>query len=171
MRVLFALLLVFGFCAGDVLIPCRVVRVVDGDTLRCVPAGEKKPVRVRLVGIDALETQNRAKALRQARWFSGGLDTVFRFGKLAKRYAERLTLGRVVFLELSVRKKDKNGRLLAFVWLDEERRRMLNVLLLEEGLALLFILPPQVKYTALMGEAQERALAEGRGFWSFFRPR
>ncbi|RUM29528.1 MAG: hypothetical protein DSY42_06400, partial [Aquifex sp.] len=102
--------------AGD-LIPCKVIRVIDGDTFKCVPVNGSRAIKVRLMGIDTLETHNRRKAIKQAKWFSGGIDTVIAFGKEAKKYAKKLIDKKVVFLEPSVRRKDKNGRMLAYVWL------------------------------------------------------
>ncbi|RUM32651.1 MAG: hypothetical protein DSY42_00555, partial [Aquifex sp.] len=46
---------------------------------------------------------------------------------------------------------------------------MLNVKLVEEGLAFVFIIPPQVKYLKELGEAQEEAYEDRKGFWEFFK--
>ncbi|HID65865.1 MAG TPA: thermonuclease [Aquificaceae bacterium] len=154
--------------AGE-LIPCKVVRVIDGDTFKCVPVNGSRVIKVRLMGIDTLETHNRRKAIRQAKWFSGGVDTVISFGKEAKKYAEKLIDKKIVFLEPSVRNKDKRGRMLAYVWLDEDKDEMLNVKLVEEGLAFVFIIPPQVKYLKELGKAQEEAYEGRKGFWEFFK--
>ncbi|NPB08059.1 MAG: thermonuclease family protein [Aquificae bacterium] len=168
------LLLVFlGFLltgillAGDI-VPCKVVRVVDGDTVRCLlPDGKVK--RVRLMGIDTLETKGGRKATRQARWFKGGLSTVKKYGLLAKDLTERLVKGKKVYLEVAIRKKDRNGRILAYLWLDPERTLMLNEILVRRGLAFVYIIPPQVKYLSLLGEAQEEAQERRAGFWEKFK--
>ncbi|GAB6066490.1 thermonuclease family protein [Aquifex pyrophilus] len=159
------------FIFGGELIPCKVVRVIDGDTFKCVLKGKNRAIKVRLMGIDTLETHNRRKGIKQAKWFIGGLDTVLSFGKEAKRYAEKRVKGKTVYLEPSVKNKDPHGRMLAFVWLDEDRDEMLNELLVKEGLAFVYIIPPQVKYLKRLGEAQEEAYEERKGFWEFFKGR
>ncbi|AAC06884.1 thermonuclease family protein [Aquifex aeolicus] len=158
-----------GFTFSSELIPCKVVRVVDGDTFRCVPEGKSRFIKVRLMGIDTLETNNMKKGMGQAKWFYGGIRTVKEFGKKAKEFSKRLIDKKVVYLELPVRKMDNNGRYLAYVWLDEYRNKMLNLLLVKEGLAFVFIIPPQVKYLKELGEAQEEAYKDRRGFWKYFK--
>ncbi len=150
------------------LIPCKVVRVIDGDTFRCVlPDGKLK--KVRLVGLDTLETHNMRKGRKQARWFIDGIKVVKEFGKKAKEFTEGKTIGKVVYLELSADKVDKSGRLLAYVWLDKNRRELLNEKILKEGLAFLYILPPKVKYVSKLAKAQEEAYEKRKGFWRYFK--
>ncbi len=170
-KVLGLFLIPLIFLYGDELIPCKVVRVIDGDTFRCVPEGKRRTIKVRLMGIDTLETKNRRKGIRQAKWFLGGLDTVLSFGKKAKRYVEEKIMGKEVYLEPSLKGRDVHGRMLAFVWLDEDRDEMLNELLVREGLAFVYIIPPQIKYLKRLGEAQEEAYEENKGFWRFFKGR
>jgi len=162
-------LMFFSLVFSSEIIPCKVVRVVDGDTFRCVPEGKIRYIKVRLAGIDTLETQNMRKGRWQAKWFYGGIKTVKRFGKKAKEFSKNLIYKKIVYLELPVRKKDRNGRFLAYVWLDEDREEMLNVLLVKEGLAFVFIIPPQVKYLKELAEAQEEAYEDKRGFWKYFK--
>ena len=161
-------LLVVSTLFGVELIPCKVVRVIDGDTFRCIlPNGN--PKKVRIVGLDTLETHNITKGRRQARWFIGGMRVVREFGKRAKEFTERKIKGRVVYLELAPERVDKGGRLLAYVWLDENRKELLNEEILRKGLAFLYILPPKVKYVSRLAEAQEEAYEERRGFWKYFK--
>ncbi len=150
------------------LTPCKVVRVIDGDTFKCtLPDGKLK--KVRIVGLDTLETQNMRKGRKQAKWFIGGIKVVKEFGKKAKEFTERETIGKVVYLELSTEKVDRNGRLLAYVWLDENRKELLNEKILKEGLAFLYILPPKVKYVSKLAKAQEEAYEKRKGFWKYFK--
>ncbi|WP_461829097.1 thermonuclease family protein [Aquifex sp.] len=150
------------------LIPCKVVRVIDGDTFRCVlPDGKLK--KVRIVGLDTLETQNMRKGRKQAKWFVGGIKVVKEFGRKAKEFTKAKTLGRVVYLELAPEGVDSGGRLLAYVWLDRDRDELLNEEILKEGLAFLYILPPKVKYVSKLAEAQEEAYEEKKGFWKYFK--
>lgn len=136
---------------------CRVDRVVDGDTIVC---GGK---RVRLIGIDTPESQPNRRAHLQARRL-GDLETVLELGKKAKEFVSLLLPpGTRVELEFDVQKFDKYGRLLAYVWLPDGR--MLNEVLLEEGYAVLYTVPPNVKYVERLRAAQRRAVEEGKGLW------
>lgn len=168
-KFLVILLSLVGFSLSQELIPCKVVRVADGDTFRCVPEGQTRYIKVRLMGIDTLETNNMRKGRRQAKWFYGGIKTVKEFGKKAKEFTKKFIDKKIVYLELPVRKKDRNGRYLAYVWLDEDKDEMLNLKLVEEGLAFVFIIPPQVKYLKELGEAQEEAYEDKKGFWKYFK--
>ena len=97
---------------------CKVVSVIDGDTIRCkFPDGKIK--RVRLMGIDTLESKKNQKAIRQAEWFNGGIKTVLKYGKIAYEFTKKMVFGRRVFLEYDLRRKDKHGRILAYVWINE----------------------------------------------------
>jgi len=169
MKAIFLLLfLLLGTAGAESLIPCKVVKVIDGDTIRCLmPDGKVK--RIRLMGIDTLETTSGNKAVRQAKWFKGGLKTVKKYGLLAKELVKRLVSGKRVFLEIALRKKDRNGRILAYVWLDEEKNLMLNEILVRNGLAFVYIIPPQIKYLSLLGKAQEDAQELKKGFWERFK--
>ncbi len=153
---------------AEELIPCKVVKVIDGDTFRCtLPNGKLK--KVRIVGLDTLETHNMRKGRKQAKWFVGGIKVVKEFGQRAKEFTEEKILGKVVYLEPSIEKADKGGRLLAYVWLDENRRELLNEKILKEGLAFLYILPPKVKYVSKLAKAQEKAYEKKKGFWRYFK--
>ena len=167
MKKLVSLLLVLlSLTFSKEFVKCKVVRVIDGDTIRCkLPDGKIK--RVRLMGIDTLESKRNRKAIRQAKWFVGGLRTVLEYGKIAYEFTKRKVLGRVVYLEYDLRKKDRHSRILAYVWIDENT--LLNEILVREGLAFVFIIPPQVKYLERLGRAQEEAYSEGRGFWRYLR--
>lgn len=63
------------------------------------------------------------------------------YGKEAKDYTEKQLLGKHVWLELDVQKRDKYRRLVAYVWLqpqssaseEEVRSKMFNAWLLMDG--------------------------------------
>ncbi len=165
-KIVLFLLILLSLTFSKELVECKVVRVIDGDTIRCkLPNGRIK--RVRLMGIDTLESKRNRKAIRQAKWFVGGLKTVLEYGKIASEFTKRKVLGKVVYLEYDLRKKDRHGRILAYVWIDKDT--LLNELLVRKGLAFVFIIPPQVKYLERLGEAQEEAYSEGRGFWRYLK--
>jgi micrococcal nuclease len=120
---------------------CPVVQIVDGDTFRC---GDGR--KVRLVGIDSPETGQGEP------------------GRLARQALLRhLPLGRVVRLERDVRATDRYGRVLAFVWTGAT---LVNEAMVREGWAVLYTVPPDVKYAERLRRAQKEARARGAGLWS-----
>jgi micrococcal nuclease len=120
---------------------CAVTQVVDGDTFRC---GDGR--RVRLIGVDTPE-----KAQGEA-------------GRLARQALLRyLPPGRVVRLERDVQATDRYGRVLAFVWTGAT---MVNEAMVREGWAVLYTVPPDVKYAERFHRAQKEARARRAGLWA-----
>ena len=66
-------------------------------------------------------------------------------------------------LEQDVTTTDQYGRLLAYVWVGPT---MANEELLRLGLATLYTLPPNVKYTNTFQAALDEAKAAQRGMWA-----
>jgi len=90
-----------------------VERVIDGDTIK-LTNGE----RVRLIGIDAPESQPNDKAKRDAERTGQDLETINKMGQRATEFLKRfINEGDTVELEFDVQKWDKYGRLLAYVYL------------------------------------------------------
>ncbi len=144
-------------------VPCRVLKVYDGDTFRCrLPEGEK--VRVRLIGIDTPEKRRNRKLMRDARRLGIPPEEIIEMGRKASEFTRKLIPpGTVVYLETDVQLHDRYGRLLAYVWLPDGR--MLNEVLLKEGYATIYTFPPNVKYVDRFRKAQEYARDRGKGFW------
>jgi len=135
---------------------CIVERIIDGDTFVC--SGEK----VRLIGIDTPESRPNKHMEKQRSL--GDEKTILAFGKEAKKFVQKiLPVGTKVRLEFDVQQRDKYGRLLAYVWLPDGR--MLNEVILEEGYAMLYTVPPNVKYEERLRQAYRRAVEGRRGLW------
>ncbi len=144
-------------------VPCEVVRVVDGDTFHCLLEG-KEEVKVRLIGVDTPESSENQKAVRDAQRSGRDVREIVRMGKKSAEFTKSLLpKGSTVYLEFDVQKTDKYGRLLAYVWLSDGR--MLNELLVREGYAQVYTIPPNVKYQERFLEAQRKAREEGKGLW------
>jgi micrococcal nuclease len=122
-----------------------VKEVHDGDTISAIINQKKE--KVRLIGIDAPE-------IGQNPW-----------GMEAKKYLETLlsSSGWKVKLEFDIDKRDKYGRILAYLW--TTRGEMVNLLMLKSGNALLFTLPPNVKYVNDLRTAQREAKDGEFGIW------
>jgi len=117
----------------------RVTHVIDGDTF-VVNTGQK----VRLLGIDTPEKNQP-------------------YYEEAKQYLEELVQGKEVRLEKDISEIDKYNRILRHVHMDGI---WVNKRLIEEGLARLLTLPPDVKYVEELKQAQEQARQQGKGIWS-----
>ena len=123
----------------------KIVRVNDGDTVTIFANGKKE--RVRLIGIDAPE-------LGQRPW-----------GRRASRHLKEIIdgSGNTVTVELDVEKRDKYGRVLAYLWTDD--RELINLRMIEDGYAVLFTIPPNVRHADEFREGQRKARQEGLGIW------
>ena len=92
----------------------KVLRVVDGDTLRVNYKGKEEGVR--LIGIDAPESRPNKKAKNDAQRSGEDLKTITAMGKEATKYVKTLVKpGDTVKIEFDVEKRDKYGRLLGYV--------------------------------------------------------
>lgn len=101
---------------------------------------------MRLIGIDSPE-------LRQ-----GSLGRQAQGALLAL-----LPLGTTVRLETDVSPMDRFGRELAYVW---SGISMINELMVRNGWAVIYTVPPNVKYAERLARAQKEARARGAGLWS-----
>jgi len=139
-----------------------VDKITDGDTLKVIYRGDREGVR--LIGIDTPESRKNAKAKKDARRSGEDVETITALGKKATAYTKSLVKkGYDVRLEFDVQKRDKYGRLLAYVYLKDGR--MLNEEIIKGGYASPMTLPPNVKYAELFQEAYKKARARRRGLW------
>ena len=125
----------------------RVTRVVDGDTIDVVLAGRTE--RVRLIGIDTPESVDPRQPVQC-------------FALEASAFAARHLEGRRVELEFDAERRDRYGRLLAYVWLDG---RLFNLTLVRRGYAQVYTFPPNVRYVERLLAAQRRARSGSAGLW------
>jgi len=89
-----------------------IERVVDCDTLK-LSNGE----RVRLIGVDCPESKVNNRAKRESKKTGQDLQTITAMGQEAKEFIKGLGIeGKEVRLEYDVEKRDRYGRLLAYVW-------------------------------------------------------
>ncbi len=125
----------------------KVRFVYDGDTI-LLSSGEK----VRYLGIDAPELDPEGKR--------------HEFMALqARRFNINMVKGKLVRLEFDREKRDRYGRLLAYVYL-VETGQMVNVLLLKNGLAHVLLKEPNLKYRRLFIKMQREAMKRKIGIWS-----
>lgn len=133
----------------------RVVRVVDGDTAVVAVPGNPRE-RVRYIGID---TPEDVKPNTPVQCFSR---------RAAARNAQ-LVEGRRVRLRFDVERRDRYGRLLAYVYTRPPASPagdFVNARLVDEGYARAYPYPPNTAHAGEFARLAHRAAAAGRGLWS-----
>ncbi|MCX8117318.1 MAG: thermonuclease family protein [Desulfobacterota bacterium] len=123
----------------------KVVRVIDGDTI-LISTGET----VRLIGVDTPETKHPQKAVE-------------RFGKEAYHFTKKMVEGKEVRLEFDQRKRDKYGRLLAYVYLMDGT--FVNAEIIRQGYGFAYKKHPY-KYLEEFRRLEREAREQKRGLWN-----
>ncbi len=144
----------------DSVLPARVVRVVDGDTVRARLEGREE--RVRLVGLDAPERAPGQHLDQQAKQLGIPQEALRRWAHAAYAFARRHLAGQQVALELDTEERDGFGRLLAYVWVG---RVLFNLELVREGYAWAHPVPPNLRYAERLAACQREAQEARRGLW------
>ena len=123
----------------------NVKRVSDGDTI-VLEDGRK----IRLLSINTPEIEGAYKNAEEG-------------GDIAKQWLAKRLANTRVRLEFDTEKKDKYGRLLAYVF--SEDKTHLNLELVRAGLASVNLYPPSLKYADKLIKAQKEAEQNQRGIW------
>ena len=130
-------------CANPQTFKCT--RVVDGDTI--VLSNNE---RVRLIGVDTPETKHPQKPVEY-------------YGKEATAFTNRMVGGKVVKLKYDMQKRDKYGRLLAYVYLMDGT--FLNAEIIKQGYGHAYIKLP-FKYLEQFRQYEKDAREAKRGLWA-----
>ena len=125
--------------------------VYDGDTIEV--RIRNRDVRVRLIGLDTPESVAPEDYKENTEE-----------GKIAAEYLRSLVMGKTVYLEFDRDRYDNYGRMLAYVFMDD-KKTMVNILILQEGYAQTLRIYPNEKYTDEFKKAQQQAKRENKGFW------
>jgi micrococcal nuclease len=115
-----------------------VVRIIDGDTI-VIEGG----YHVRYIGVDSPETDE------------------FYYSE-AKQMNADLIAGKKVRMESDITDKDKYGRLLRYVFVDDI---FINAEMVRQGCAWATSYPPDVKYQVYFKAMEKEARQLKRGFW------
>ena len=120
------------------------IRVVDGDTI--ILSGNE---RVRLIGVDTPETVDPRRPVQY-------------FGKEASAFTKRMVEGKKVRLEYDQTRKDRYGRTLAYVYLDDSTH--LNAEIIKQGYGHAYTRFP-FRYLEEFRRYQREAREAGKGLW------
>ena len=85
-------------------------------------------------------------------------------GARASSFTKRQLAGQPVDLESDVRLRDRNGRLLAYVW--QQDGTLFNLTLLRDGYAQVYTVAPNVRYATVFLACQHEARTAQRGLWA-----
>jgi micrococcal nuclease len=122
-----------------------VVRVVDGDTL-LLDGNE----RVRLIGVDTPESVDRRRPVEY-------------YGKEASAFTRRLAEGKRVRLAFDQQRKDRYGRTLAYVHLEDGT--LLNAEIIRQGYGQAYTRFP-FRYLEQFRAYEREAREQRRGLWA-----
>lgn len=138
----------------------EVTFVYDGDTAEVSGAG-----KVRLLGIDTLDSRNRSKLREQARHLQMERGEVTRWARRAEAFVRKKLAGERVRLEVGHERRGDYGRLLAYLYIDSgEDEVNFNRLLLEKGLATAYrAFDYRLKKEFL--RAEKKARKQDKGLW------
>ncbi|MDO8525966.1 MAG: thermonuclease family protein [Candidatus Omnitrophota bacterium] len=136
-----------------------VSRVIDGDTIKLSDGR-----RVRLLGIDSPELHYSEKLVRDSHRTHKDMKEIQAMGQRAAGFTKRLCEGKPVRIESDIRKLDKYGRLLAYIYLPDGT--FVNAKVLEEGYAQVMTIPPNVKYAEYFLKLQREAKENRKGLWA-----
>jgi micrococcal nuclease len=134
---------------GDLPRQARVVRVVDGDTIAVQAGGRRETVRY--IGIDTPESVKPNTPVQC-------------FAKAASAANARLVRGRTVRMVLDAERRDRYGRLLAYVYRAADGV-FVNARLVREGYARTLQIRPNIHFASRFSVLQNVAKSERRGLW------
>jgi micrococcal nuclease len=129
-------------------VAAEVTRVVDGDTVEATVGGTVEDIRY--IGLDTPESVAPG-------------EPVECFGRRAAAFNRRLVEGRIVRLVFDQERRDRYGRLLAYVYLGDE---FVNAALLRRGYARTLTIAPNDRFAGLFARLEREAGDSGRGLWS-----
>lgn len=127
-------------------IEAKVISITDGDTFK-IKGEDGKTEKVRLLLIDTPEIGNNPEP----------------FALEARDYTSELLKGQTVHLEFDESERDQYGRILAYAYVGD---KMVNEVLLEQGLARVAVFPPDIKFEKEFRAVEQQARKAKRGVWS-----
>jgi micrococcal nuclease len=129
-----------------------IERVVDGDTVVLTGIGAKRET-VRLIGVDTPETKHPTKPVEC-------------YGPEASAFTKRLLpkgTAAVAKFDADAPERDRYGRLLVYLWLNDDT--MVNLELIRRGYARASYFRPHDDYRRLFKATEAKAKDAGKGRW------
>jgi micrococcal nuclease len=145
----FARDLLGGGAGGATQASGTVTRVVDGDTVHVRIEGSDEAVRY--IGVDTPETVKPHTPVQC-------------FGKAASAYNHQLVEGQPVRLRFDAERRDRYGRLLAYVYRARDGL-FVNAALVRGGYATTLSIAPNTAHAGQLAALEHRARDRRRGLW------
>jgi len=159
-------------------------RVIDCNTIK-LTGGE----RIRLIAVDCPESRPNYKAKQDSKKTGRDLEAILKIGKEAIDFMVELAKkGAQVELEFDDQKRHKSGALLAYVYVNIDRKKyrtsratisahfelspndklsiFLNASLIKKGFVTSMTIPPNSKHAGLFKKLHTDALFNRRGLWN-----
>jgi len=152
-RTIFLFIILATFLASEASFVCprekiaRVKFVYDGDTILLSTGDKVRYLGINTPELDPKENRHEFMAIE------------------ARRFNIKLVKGKLVRLEFDKEKRDRYGRLLAYVYL-VRTGEMVNAILLKMGLAYVLSKEPNLKYRRFFIKCQREAMKKKIGIWS-----
>lgn len=129
-----------------------VTRVIDGDTIEIELKGITE--KVRLIGINTPETKHPFKKVEY-------------FGKEATDYTKKHLEGKQVTLTYDLTRRDRYGRLLAYVWIG---KLLYNNMIIRDGFSYAYMKYPfRDDFMKMFRDSQRYALIKKLGLWGNYK--
>jgi len=155
---LFLFFFLVNFCWAGKGIKVKVLRVIDGDTVVITPLenvqGLRAKERLRYAGINTLETFTPTRIPQP-------------FAVEAKELNKKLTEGKVLYLKLSLRLRDRYGRLLGD--LITPSGKSVSAELVRKGLALVCLYPGNAEFYQALLPLEREAIRSRKGIFSLLK--
>jgi micrococcal nuclease len=135
---------------GDLSTAGRVVRVIDGDTVKV--RLDRTTETVRYIGVDTPETVKPGAPVQC-------------FGKRASAFNRHLVAGRPVRLRFGAERRDRYGRLLAYLYVHGARRSV-NAELIARGYGRVLTIAPNTAQAIPYARLERDAHLRHRGLWA-----
>lgn len=144
---------------------CRVLNVYDGDTIGCDLNKdgqiERPDEEIRLLGIDTPERSYSRKNLS----YRTAHPTDEPYAKESSEWMEHQVFGKTVYLEYDLRRNDRYGRTLAFVYPSRQAKTSLNLQAIQLGYAKMLFLGKNRLYEDQFQQAEQKAQDAKVGLW------
>jgi micrococcal nuclease len=140
-----------------------VTRIIDGDTIRVTV--KKSNIKVRLIGIDALEKIDNPKAQKDSLRLNQTQEFAKKGGFEARNYLSTLIApGDTITLETDRSRYDQYGRTLAYIF--DSEGTFINKKLILDGYAGLLIYAPNDSRARELSDAFDDSKNNKRGLWN-----
>lgn len=145
----------------------KLLTVIDGDTV--IVRRNNKKETVRLIGIDAPETQDNLKARRDSEKQGKDLRSINAAGHRSLKHLKKyIRAGSDLRLVYDVNRFDKYGRTLAYVY--SENEELLNLKMVADGFAYPLSIAPNLRFQTEIASAAKFARETKSGLWGSVEP-